>query len=104
MLVQEETPSYYLYQQRMGEHVQTGLVAVAAAEDYLENKIKKHEFTRPDKENDRMTETPLYPTNTKARIPCGNSAQMLQQRVDQLLEITNNMLDTSPFGISRIFL
>lgn len=53
-LVQEPAPAYYLYQQQMGHHVQTGLVAVASCAAYLEGRIKKHELTRPDKEDDRM--------------------------------------------------
>ena len=38
----------------MGEHVQTGLVAAASVADYNSNRIRKHEFTRPDKEDDRV--------------------------------------------------
>jgi uncharacterized protein (DUF1015 family) len=38
----------------MGEHVQTGLVAAASVADYDSNRIRKHEFTRPDKEDDRV--------------------------------------------------
>lgn len=53
ILKQDATECYYLYQIRMGNHVQTGLVAVASVDDYLDNKIKKHEFTRPAKEDDR---------------------------------------------------
>jgi uncharacterized protein (DUF1015 family) len=53
-LVQDERPYYYLYRQIMGRHAQTGLVAVASCEDYLRGVIKKHELTRPDKEDDRV--------------------------------------------------
>jgi uncharacterized protein (DUF1015 family) len=53
-LVQDQQPCFYLYRQVMGKHSQVGLVAVASCEDYLNNIIKKHEFTRPDKENDRV--------------------------------------------------
>ncbi|MEO6074580.1 MAG: DUF1015 domain-containing protein, partial [Burkholderiales bacterium] len=52
-LVRETEPCIYLYQQRMGNHVQTGLAAVCHLEDYERDIIKKHEKTRPDKENDR---------------------------------------------------
>jgi uncharacterized protein (DUF1015 family) len=52
-LIRESAPSLYLYQQRMGEHVQTGIVAVCHIDDYEQNVIKKHEKTRPDKEDDR---------------------------------------------------
>ena len=53
-LVQDETASYYLYRQIMGEHSQVGLVAVASCQEYDEGIVKKHEFTRPDKEDDRV--------------------------------------------------
>jgi uncharacterized protein (DUF1015 family) len=53
ILRQDDSDSYYLYQIQMGDHIQTGLVAVASVDDYLENRIKKHEFTRPVKEDDR---------------------------------------------------
>ena len=45
---------YYFYRQIMGEQSQTGIVGCASIDDYLENRIKKHEFTRADKEVDRI--------------------------------------------------
>ena len=53
-LVQDARPAFYLYRQIMGRHAQVGLVAAASCEDYLHNRVKKHEFTRPDKEDDRV--------------------------------------------------
>jgi uncharacterized protein (DUF1015 family) len=53
-LRQDSKPAFYLYRQIMGQHAQVGLVAAASCEDYLKNIIKKHEFTRPDKEDDRV--------------------------------------------------
>ncbi|MFZ1072500.1 MAG: DUF1015 family protein [Verrucomicrobiia bacterium] len=53
-LKQDAQPCYYLYRQIMGGHSQAGLVAAVGCEDYLEGVIKKHEFTRPDKEDDRV--------------------------------------------------
>ncbi|MDB4717643.1 DUF1015 family protein [Verrucomicrobia bacterium] len=53
-LYQDETACYYLYRQIMGDHSQTGIVAAASCQEYLDEIIKKHEFTRPDKENDRV--------------------------------------------------
>jgi uncharacterized protein (DUF1015 family) len=52
-LQQDDQPCFYLYKLKMGDHVQTGLVAVASVEEYQCNKIKKHEHTRLDKEKDR---------------------------------------------------
>jgi uncharacterized protein (DUF1015 family) len=53
VLIRETEPVLYLYQQRMGDHVQTGVVAVCHIEDYERDIIKKHEKTRKDKEDDR---------------------------------------------------
>jgi len=53
ILIQDSVPCYYAYRLIMGEQEQTGLVAVANVEDYDSNRIRKHEFTRPDKEDDR---------------------------------------------------
>jgi len=53
-LAVDARPSFYLYRQIMGQHSQTGIVAVASCEEYLNNIIKKHELTRPDKEDDRV--------------------------------------------------
>jgi len=54
VLVQDPAPCYYVYRLRMGDHVQTGLVAAASVADYDSNRIRKHEYTRPDKEDDRV--------------------------------------------------
>ncbi len=54
VLKQDEAPFYYAYRLIMAEHVQTGLVAVASVAAYDSNRIRKHEFTRPDKEDDRV--------------------------------------------------
>lgn len=54
VLKQDEAAYYYVYRIKMGEHVQTGIVAAAGVADYDTNRIRKHEFTRPDKEDDRV--------------------------------------------------
>jgi uncharacterized protein (DUF1015 family) len=54
VLVRDPAPCYYAYRLRMGNHTQTGLVAAASVADYNSNRIRKHEFTRPDKEDDRV--------------------------------------------------
>ena len=54
VLFQEEAPCYYLYRQIMGDHSQIGLVAASSCDEYNKNIIKKHEFTRPEKEDDRV--------------------------------------------------
>ena len=54
VLVRDQQVCYYLYRLVMDTHIQTGLVAVASVADYDSNRIRKHEFTRPDKEDDRV--------------------------------------------------
>lgn len=52
-LVEEDAPSLYVYQLQMGPHVQTGIAACFSLEEYESGAIRKHEKTRPDKEDDR---------------------------------------------------
>jgi len=54
VLVRDEGLFYYVYRLKMGQHSQIGLVAAANVADYDTNRIRKHEFTRPDKEDDRV--------------------------------------------------
>jgi uncharacterized protein (DUF1015 family) len=54
ILFSEDKPCYYIYQLVMNERSQTGLVCVSSVDDYFKDVIKKHEFTRPEKERDRI--------------------------------------------------
>jgi uncharacterized protein (DUF1015 family) len=54
ILHRDERPGYYAYRLTMGGHVQLGFVAAASVACYDQGRIKKHEFTRPDKEDDRV--------------------------------------------------
>lgn len=53
-LVQDDEPHFYIYAQTMEKRTQYGIVGCASIDDYLNGIIKKHELTRPDKEQDRM--------------------------------------------------
>jgi len=53
-LIQDSEPFYYLYAQTMDGRTQYGFVVAANVDDYMEGRIKKHELTRADKEEDRM--------------------------------------------------
>ena len=53
-LVRDSRAAFYLYRQVMGGHSQVGLVGAASCDDYLKGIVKKHELTRPDKEDDRV--------------------------------------------------
>jgi len=53
VIKQDHSNNFYVYELTMDSHVQTGLVGCCAIDDYFNNAIKKHELTRPDKEEDR---------------------------------------------------
>jgi uncharacterized protein (DUF1015 family) len=53
-LVQDKAACFYIYAQTMKDRTQYGIVGCASVDDYLNGIIKKHELTRPDKEQDRM--------------------------------------------------
>ncbi len=63
-LNREAGPSLYVYEQQMGVHRQRGIVAVCHVDDYDANLIKKHEKTRPDKEDDRTRLIDTLSANT----------------------------------------
>jgi uncharacterized protein (DUF1015 family) len=54
ILIRDSKPCFYVYRLTMGSHLQTGLAAAASVAAYDANRIKKHEFTRPAKEDDRV--------------------------------------------------
>ena len=61
---QDEKPMLYIYRQIMNGREQTGIVGCTAVDDYLNNVIKKHEFTRADKEADRIRHVDTLDANT----------------------------------------
>ena len=64
ILVQDDKPKYYIYRQIMFGRVQTGLVGCTSIDDYMNDVIKKHEFTRPAKEEDRINNFDYCDANT----------------------------------------
>jgi uncharacterized protein (DUF1015 family) len=54
VLFQDEKPCYYIYELAWKGRTQTGLVCISSVDDYFNDVIKKHEFTRPEKEQDRI--------------------------------------------------
>lgn len=80
-LVADSQEKYYVYAQRMGERTQYGLVACCHFEDYLDGKIKKHELTRKDKEEDRM----IHVRNQQANIEPVFFAYPEQTEINQII-------------------
>ncbi|WP_448376913.1 DUF1015 domain-containing protein [Fervidobacterium sp.] len=60
----EDKPCIYIYQQHWRDHVQTGFFATFSVDEYIENKIKKHELTRKDKEDERALHVKVVKAHT----------------------------------------
>lgn len=82
ILVRDAAPSLYVYQQRMGSHVQAGLVALCSVREYERDLIKKHEHTRPDKEDDRKR----HVTESNANAEPVFLAYRARREIDQLVD------------------
>jgi uncharacterized protein (DUF1015 family) len=93
-LTQDKTANYYVYAQTWGEKIQYGIVGCAAVEDYLNDKIKKHELTRPDKEEDRMKHVRIVNTNAE---PVFFSYPAVAEIDAIVAEITGNTLPEYDF-------
>ena len=63
-LIKDNCSSFYIYRIIMNEHTQTGIVAGVSISEYNQNLIKKHEYTRPDKEDDRTIHINTLNANT----------------------------------------
>lgn len=62
--IDDGTPKYYIYRQIMNGRAQTGIVGAASIDDYINGAIKRHEFTRADKEEDRIRHIDTCDANT----------------------------------------
>jgi uncharacterized protein (DUF1015 family) len=63
VFIRDESPCFYVYRLKMGEHAQTGLVAGASVDEYESGAIKKHELTRREKEDDRARHVEIMKAN-----------------------------------------
>lgn len=88
VLVQDDSPQLYLYQQQMGTHTQTGLFACVSVEDYDKDRILKHELTRPDKENDRTR----HILEQRAHA---EPVMLTYEAGDEITRLTNHVLSSS---------
>lgn len=86
-LVQDEAEMYYIYAQTMDGRTQYGLVAAANVDDYMSGKIKKHELTRKDKEEDRMIHVRIQNANIEPVF-------FAYPDVDEMNKIVENIVQT----------
>lgn len=87
-LVQDDTEKYYVYAQTMDGRTQYGLVVACHFDDYLQGKIKKHELTRPDKEEDRMIHVRIQNANVEPVFFSYPANQEIDQIIDSI--VTHN--------------
>ena len=84
-LVQDKEPYFYIYGQTMNGHTQSGIVGCASVDDYLNGVIKKHELTRPDKEQDRMIHVKVNNANLEPVFFAYPSVAEIDNIVDSVI-------------------
>jgi uncharacterized protein (DUF1015 family) len=99
VLVRDEKPCYYVYRLTMGEHRQTGLVAAASVEAYDGDRIKKHEFTRPAKEDDRVRQIDALNAQTGPVFLVYPSAPGVDQQLVRIAQAEPDMDVTAADGV-----
>jgi uncharacterized protein (DUF1015 family) len=101
VLVRESVPALYLYRQRMGDHVQTGLVAGTSVDEYEADLIKKHEHTRPVKEDDRTRHVDALDANTGPVFLTYIAKPEIDALVDRLTDAEPTYDFVAPDGIAH---
>ena len=99
ILFQDESPCFYIYRQQMGAQVQTGIVGVVSAREYDEGKIKKHELTRQDKEEDRISHVSAVNAQTGPVFITYQSRPQLNAVVDRITAINPEYSFTAEDGV-----
>ena len=98
-LRQDSRPCFYLYRQVMGAHSQVGIVAAASCEEYLAGTIKKHELTRPDKEDDRVRHIETLGAQTGPVFLTCRATIALDAFVNRKLQDAPDVDFTAPDGV-----
>lgn len=96
ILIREDKPCFYVYQMKMGNHIQTGLAVGASVNDYDLNRIRKHELTRPVKEDDRVNQIKFVKAQT-------GPALIAYKQIPEVAEIIKKYTKTEPlFSVKGI--
>jgi uncharacterized protein (DUF1015 family) len=99
VLIRDPAPSYYVYRIVMGDHVQTGLVAATPMAAYLANRVRKHEFTRPDKEDDRVRQIDAVDAQTGPVLVVHKPVVTVRAALDEITAGTPAYDVTRPDGV-----
>jgi uncharacterized protein (DUF1015 family) len=100
-LFHEGEPCLYVYQQRMGDHVQAGLVGLCSVKEYEDGLIKRHEYTRQDKEDDRTRHVTEQKANAEPVFLAYRAVPYIDSLVDKI-RATKPVYDVvTPDGIGH---
>lgn len=104
IMVQDEEPCYYIYELIMDGRSQTGLICGSSCDDYFQGIIKKHEFTRPEKELDRINHIKTTRAQTGIVFLAYNDHDGVQKTIEDWKKSHNPTYDfVAEDGIRHIF-
>lgn len=104
ILKQDEKPSLYIYRQIMDGRVQTGIVGTVSVDEYQNNTIKKHEYTRVEKELDRINHFDICNANTEPVFLTYRDDKRIRVLIDGWISANKPAYDfTTEDGIQHIF-
>lgn len=98
-LVKDSAPCYYIYAQTMDSRTQYGFVIAASVSDYMSGRIKKHELTRKDKEEDRMKHVRVNQANIEPVFFAFPDNPELQEIIDSQTAATPEYDFVAPDGV-----
>ena len=101
VFIQDESPLLYVYELTMDGRSQTGLVACASIDEYLNGTIKKHELTREDKEQDRIRHVDICDANTGPIFLAYRTVDEISSAVESVKEKTPVYDFTADDGIGH---
>ena len=101
VLIREAKPCYYAYRLTMGDHSQTGVAMVASVEAYDENIVRKHEYTRPKKENDRVDQIMALNAQTGPVLVAYKSSPAVKAVLDAVTSDTPTYDVTADDGVGH---
>ena len=102
-LVADDKEHYYIYAQTMDGRTQYGIVVAANVDDYMEGRIKKHELTRRDKEEDRMKHVRVNNANIEPVFFAFPDNEALQAVIDKVTAGKPEYDFTAPDGFGHLF-
>lgn len=102
VLVREAKPCFYIYRLISGAHTQTGIVGAAAVAAYEAGRIRRHEFTRPDKEDDRVRQIEAVDTYTGLVLAAYHPTPTITNLVSQVTTMSPLLAATADDGVEHV--